>query len=93
MLLAVSHTVRDYEPWKRIFDGHAEVRVRHGITWHRVTRAQDDPNRVTVICHFPDRAHADAFVADPSLAAAMQEGGVTSEPRIEFLDLVEDVSY
>jgi hypothetical protein len=37
---------------------------------------------------FPDVAAAQAFAADPELAAKMQASGVTGAPRFEFFELL-----
>jgi len=93
MILIVQHTVRDYDAWKPVFDEHAEVRTRHGATGHELYRGLDDPNDITIVNHFPSRAQAEAFAADPSLREAMARGGVISEPRITWADETESVDY
>jgi len=84
MIIIVQHTVRDFDAWKTVFDGHEDIRRRHGATGHQLYRGFEDPNEVTVINHFPSKEQADAFAADPSLKEAMERGGVTSEPRITW---------
>jgi hypothetical protein len=91
MLLRVRHRVADFNRWKVVYDEHAAVRKEHGATRCTVTRNLDDPNDVTVVTWFPDRASADAFAADPSLPEAMGRAGVEGTPDITFLDLVEEV--
>ena len=53
----------------------------------------DDPNTLLIINEFATREGAEAFAADPSLPEAMARAGVTGEPRIEFYELVERVTY
>jgi len=93
MIIIVQHKVRDYDAWKPAFDEHEDVRRRHGATGHEVYRSADDPNEVTVVSHFPSREQAEAFAADPSLKAAMERGGVISEPRITWARETEAVDY
>ena len=45
-----------------------------------------DPNEVLVLTHWPSIADAHAFASDPSLPEAMQRGGVSGPPRIEFYE-------
>lgn len=93
MIIIVQHKVRDYDTWKPAFDQHGEIRRRYGATGHELYRGADDPNEITVISHFPSREQAEAFAADPSLKAAMEQGGVISEPRITWANETEVVDY
>ena len=93
MILSVKHTVADFEVWKLGFDEHAAIRKEHGATGHRLAQSLDDPNALTVLMTFPDRAAAEGFLADASLRGAMFSAGVTSEPTIEFVEVTEEVPY
>jgi quinol monooxygenase YgiN len=93
MIVIVQHTVRDYDAWKAVFDEHQAVRTRHGATGHWLYRGADDPNEVTVLNQFPSKGQAEAFAADPSLKEAMERGGVTSEPRVSWVEETEAVDY
>jgi hypothetical protein len=93
MILSVKHTVTDFDAWKLVFDEHAANRKEHGATGHRLAQSLDDPNALTVLVMFPDRAGAEGFLADASLREAMSSAGVTSEPTVEFLDVTEEVPY
>ena len=93
MILSVKHAVADFDAWKRVFDEHAANRKEHGATGHRLARSLDDPNALTVLVMFPDRAAAEGFVADASLREAMSRAGVVSAPTIEFIEVTEEVPY
>jgi heme-degrading monooxygenase HmoA len=93
MILIAQHKVRDYDTWKPVFDEHGDIRRRHGAIGHELYRGLDDPNEITVVNHFPSREQAEAFAADPSLKAAMERGGVISEPRITWAEETEAVDY
>ena len=90
---AVHHRVRDYDAWKQVFDGHEDVRRRHGQIEHRMYHALGDPLQIVVHNDFPDMAAAEAFGADPSLPDAMARGGVEGEPGIGFITLAERKAY
>jgi quinol monooxygenase YgiN len=93
VILRVVHHVRDYDSWREVFDEHRGVREQHGALGHAVYRDTADPNLVTVVNRFPSAPHAQAFMNDPSLAQAMQRAGVDSEPKIDMLELVDELTY
>jgi heme-degrading monooxygenase HmoA len=93
MIIIVQHRVSDYDAWKSVFDEHEAVRRGHGATGHEVYRGLDDANEVTVVNHFPTTEQAKAFAADPSLKAAMERGGVVSEPRITWAEESDAADY
>ena len=59
----------------------------------RIIRGLEDPNELTVVNHFPTTEQAQAFAADPSLKEAMERGGVTSEPRIMWVEEADSATY
>ena len=91
--LVVFHHVRDYEGWKPVFDEHESVRRSHGELEHRIYRGVDNPNRVVVHNDFPSEDAARAFMADPSLSAAMESAGVTDEPWLGLIEQLEQKRY
>lgn len=86
--LTVRHTVADYAAWRVAYDGADVIRDRHGCTGEQVFRLPSDSNDVYATHDFPTVDQAEAFAADPELAAAMKSGGVSSAPRIEIFELV-----
>lgn len=93
MILSVAHRVADFESWKPVFDEHGSSRQAHGAVGHRVLRRSDEPNTVIVLTEFDDRSQAEAFLADPSLRAAMGGAGVEGVPEISFWEVAEEVGY
>jgi hypothetical protein len=92
-VVVVRHPVADYDKWKAVFDEHGAVRKSHGALGHVLCAAADDPNTMLIVNEFATRDGAEAFAADRSLPEAMGRAGVTGEPRIEFYELVERVTY
>ncbi len=82
MILMVEHRVTDWDAWKRAFDGHRHVQERYGATGYLLYRREDDPDVVTVTLQFPSREQLQGFMNDPSLAEAMERGGVVGIPQI-----------
>ncbi len=88
-VLAIQHRVQDYDAWKKVFDAFSPVKA--GAKFHRVNRAVDDPNVVTVVCGWPAAAAAESFKTNPELAAKMKDAGVAGPPRFELYEEVEAV--
>ena len=86
--LTVRHTVADYAEWRAAYDSVDALRSTHGCTAEQVFRAPGNPDDVFATHHFPSVEQASAFPADPALAAAMQRGGVASEPQIKIFERV-----
>ncbi len=92
MIIIVQHKVRDYDTWKSAFDEHGDVRRRHGATGHELYQGLDDPNEITIVSHFPSAAGR-GVRRRPVAEQAMEQGGVTSEPRITWAQEAEAVDY
>jgi hypothetical protein len=89
-VLAVRHTVADYDAWKQGFDRNEDARRRHHCQTHRVLRSGND---ILVVMDFPSADDASAFAADPSLKSAMESAGVQGAPDISFRDEAETKAY
>lgn len=90
-VMAVNHDVEDYDRWKIAFDEFPPA--KGGAKFHRVNRAVDNPNNITVIAGFETAEAALDFGDNPGLKDAMERGGVTSAPRVELFEEVESVQY
>jgi len=93
MFLIVQHTVRDYDAWRPAFDAHGSVRAEYGCRSHTIYRDPDNPNDVTILLDYASRERAEEFMKDPSLAEAMQRGGVVSEPSFRWLEEADRATY
>ena len=91
--LVVFHNVQDYATWKLVFDEHEAVRRSHNELEHRVYQGLHDRNRVVVHNDFPGEEAARAFMADPSLATAMEKAGIIGEPWLGLNECVERKTY
>jgi hypothetical protein len=88
-LLAINHSVKDYDTWKAGYDAMPPTVA--GAKFARVNRSVDDPNLITVVSGFESLDTLTAFVADPRLKDAMVEAGVVGSPRIEIVEEVEAI--
>ena len=82
----VTHKVKDYGAWKKVYDSVKGVQKEGGVRAHAVLRASDDPNLVTVSHTFDTLAAAQAFFAsNPALKKAMADAGVDlSSMKLSF---------
>ena len=74
--LVVTHAVRDYDAWKEMFDSDPLGREASGVRGHRIMRANDDPNDVTIELDFGTTQEAE------SLRERLQEMWTTAGPRL-----------
>jgi hypothetical protein len=93
MIIIMQERVRDYDAWKPVFDAGEPLRAKHGCSGHVVYRDADDANDLTVHLHFPSREAADAFLADPELAANMKRAGVETQPALMRVREAESLKY
>ncbi len=87
-VLAINHTVEDYDRWKAVYDSMPPT-TAGGAKFARINRSVDDPNMITVVSGFDSLDTLNGFLSNPELKAAMQRAGVVGEPRIEVYEEVE----
>jgi len=87
LAILVTHRVAAYDTWKAAYDTHRAARKAASILGDHLNRSGDE-----VAIYFPatDRAKVSAFVGSADLRSTMQQAGVTSAPRVEWLKPVED---
>lgn len=89
----VQHRVVDYDRWYPVFTQHGDVRRQHGATGHSINRELADPNSLVIVNDFATLEGARAFTQDPSLPAAMAQGGVDGPPQVWIVDEAEARQY
>ena len=87
-VMSVTHTVKDFDVWKKSYDEHESMRVANGLTKLAVCRDMDSPNKVYVFVKVADVQKAKDFAANKELKEAMQKGGVTGAPTFLYVDVV-----
>ena len=85
--LLVHQNVADFTKWKQGFDEHQAMREAAGSKGGQVLQSADDPNEVIVMMEWDTVEKARAFAQSDDLRQAMERAGVTSPPRIHFLEL------
>ena len=87
-VLNVSHVVKDYDAWKKVYDEGETMRTEAGLTKLAVCRDMENPNKVYVFNKMADVQKAKDFAANPALKTAMQKGGVMGAPAILYVDVL-----
>lgn len=90
MHLTVQHKVRDYKAWKEVFDNFEETRRSGGEKSYHVMQTQDDPNDLHLMFEWDSPEKARSFFQSPELKDAMKKAGVVEEPKINFLNLLDE---
>jgi hypothetical protein len=83
--LLVRHKVKEFDEWKRVFDGHGEAQRKAGLRIDKVMRNTYEPNEVFLFFEVLDLAKARGFVFSPEVPKAQAEAGVLDKPDIYFL--------
>src|SRR5258705_4058536 len=87
-MMSVRHHVKDFAKWLASYETHDSMRLANGIHSYVIGRGDMDSNMVLVAVKVEDMAKAKAFAKNPSLKQAMQKGGVTSAPVMNFTTMV-----
>ncbi len=88
LAVLLTHTVQNFDLWKRAFDGHQAARKGAGILGHHLNVGAD--GLVAVYLPALDRAKLSSFFASPDLKSTMKDAGVTSAPQLTWLEPIED---
>ena len=93
MILIMQHSVRDFDAWQRFFEANEQLRVKYGGLGHTLYREIDEPNNITLAIRFESRERAEEFARSAELAEAMKTAGVVTQPRVWWVQRVEDLTY
>jgi hypothetical protein len=84
--LPIRHKVDDYERWKQLFDGDAELRLAHGSGCARVFRNDSEPDEVWLLLEWDDLARARLFARSEDLVDFMNRAGIADHPDYWYLE-------
>jgi hypothetical protein len=88
----VRHRVEDYPKCKGVFDSTAEHKRSHGWKGYRLLAIEGDNNHVLVMEEFETEDQAREFLGSDYLREAMGRAGVSDEPDIQVVELLEEGS-
>jgi hypothetical protein len=86
----VRHRVEDYPKWKEVFDSTAEYKRSHGWKGYRIHAIEGDRNHVLVMEEFDTDDQVREFLGSDYLREAMGRAGVSDEPDILVVELLEE---
>jgi hypothetical protein len=86
-VLRITHTVRDFDEWKRLFDSDPLDRAGSGVRTLRLERAVDDPNTVFGDLEFDSRDEAERMLV--KLRALWDRTDTISDASGRVAELVE----
>jgi hypothetical protein len=84
----VSHEVKNYSDWKKVFDSDEPNRSKAGFKSTGVYHSVEKPNQITIIGEAPNTEAIKSFMANPAMKAAMEKGGVLGMPEVKILQKV-----
>lgn len=93
--LHIEHPVRDFDAWKRTFDGFHDFRVEHGVRSYRVARGLDADAHVAIDLVFDSADAAGTFrrlLVERVWTAQQAADVLAGAPSAVVLDLVEDAT-
>jgi hypothetical protein len=85
VLVIVTHEVKDYVSWRKVFEADAPNRARGGFHVSGVYAAVNNPNVISVVGEFPNAEAAEAFTTSPKLKETMEKAGVVGKPDVKIL--------
>ena len=85
----VRHKVKDWDAWKKAFDGHKQARVDAGLTDRVVAHTVGDTHNVTLVFAASDVVKAKEFMNSKGLKDKMQEAGVEGPPDVFMYRVVQ----
>ena len=87
--LIVQHAVKDFDQWKKVFDGHIGSRTRMGVLDMFVSHPVGDSTDVHMMFGISDPEEAMGYMTSDALRIAMKLSGVVGEPRAYFVRVAE----
>lgn len=93
--LHIEHPVRDFDAWKRVFDGFHDFRADHDVRSFRVGRRVDAESEVTIDLVFDNADAAATFhlaLKEQVWSRQQATGLLNGAPSAVILNLVDDTT-
>jgi uncharacterized protein (DUF1330 family) len=88
----IRHRVEGYSKWKEVFDSTAEYKRSHGWKGHRIHAIEGDNNHLLVMEEFETEDQIREALRSDYVREAMGRAGVSDEPDIQVVELLEEGS-
>ena len=88
----IRHRVEDYRKWKEGFDSTAEYKRSHGWNGYRLYAIEGDNNHLLVMEEFETEDQIREALRSDYVREAMGRAGVSDEPDIQVVELLEEGS-
>jgi len=85
----VTFKVKDYDAWKKVFDGDQQDRINAGMTTRGINVDINDPNKVTLVMVITDTKKTEDFMHTKELKHRMDSAGVVDAPDVFFYHVVK----
>ena len=82
--IMVTHKVKDYDAWKKVYDEDKQMRMDAGLTDRSLAYSFDDRNEVTLVFAVSDMKKAKDFMNSKALKDKMAAGGVIGAPTVHM---------
>jgi hypothetical protein len=87
--LMVTHKVKDWDAWKKVYDDDKTNRMNAGLTDRMLAYNVGDNHMVTIIFLVADMKKAEDFSKSPELKAKMEAGGVEGAPTFFYYTIAK----
>lgn len=87
--LMVTHKVKDWDAWKKSFDGHKQARMDAGLIDRGLGYRDGDNHMVSIVFAVTDKKKADDFLKSKDLKDKMAEAGVDGPPAFFYYNIVQ----
>jgi hypothetical protein len=81
--------VKDYDAWKKVFDGDQQDRTNAGMTTRAINVDVNDPNKVSLVMVITDMKKTADFMHTKELKHRMDSAGVVGAPDVFFYHVVK----
>ena len=81
----ISHEVKNYSDWRKVFDADEINRSKAGFRSTGVYQSVENANLITIIGEAPSLEAVNNFMSNPELKKAMEKGGVLGIPEVKLL--------
>ena len=85
----ISHKVKDYDTWKKVYDEDKPNRVNAGFTDRLLAYNVGDNHMVSMVLLVSDMKKAEDFSKSPELKAKMEVGGVEGPPTFFYYTIAK----